>query len=373
MTVILPLNQTHIIRARLKDGHKGKGEWFEKEITVGNHAPTIDKIKIEKDNTQEVLEKDKNIYTQDNPLQLDSGEKTSFTVEAADPDGDDLTYSWTVNNEEQKDKKTATLVLDQDFLASASKNKDHKVVVAVKVSDGVVDSEPLMRTLYVNVAPRITSLWGEDSKWDDEANNYKSWIQLDALNSDVETEFTVVAEDLDGDDLTYTWTVNGEEKKQVSERSVVLNLYSPMNEANGIKDKSETDSNKKRHKLVVAVTVSDGAKGKDSKERTLYVNVRPTKPEIRVERPSKPGEKYSFELVSGMDPDDDDVKYDWDLSFWDSSSTIRFFDIELQSEKSLGQSRKVTAPGRLSLHQWMIQARLIDPYGGEGDYSDYVN
>ena len=100
------------------------------------------------------------------------------------------------------------------------------------------------------------------------------------------------------------------------------------------------------------------------------MNVRPTKPEIQFEEPRNPGEKYSFKLVSGSDPDDDDVKYDWDLGNL-ALEESEVFDIELQSEKSLEQSSEVTAPWELGGYEWIIQARLIDPYGGKGDYSDF--
>ena len=399
VTVILPLNQTHIIRARLKDEHGAEGEWFEEKITVENHAPRIidENIKYRKGGYRyEVLGDDK--YTQASPLRLTEEQKwkVELFVAPTDDDGDDLSYSWTVNGKAPQEqgmqvrKERSSEILEMDLGSLAGK---HEVVVEVSVSDGVLDSKPFMRTLYVDVEPVITYLSGEDSKWADEANDYKSWIQfpashMDEVDSGVAKEFTVEARDLDGDALDFILMINmkASEKKgkpivvrdsPMNERESIYKdketivLYSPMNERKSIrtnyKDEYEEDEEKKRHKLVVTAVARDGTLVKH-KSRTLYVNVAPTQPtEIKATADKLvSGEsewKYTLELVGGMDPDGDQLEYEWEY-VGPTTDNIVFNPRYLM--KSLGDSRIVTV--NLPSGKHTIRARLKDEYGGKGKW-----
>ena len=347
VTVELPLGK-HTISVQLIDGDKGQSDWIEKDIDVKeNNKPTITNIQVKKHykTTSKSLE-DGAYDSRTKSLQLESVEKTSFSVEANDPDGDALTYSWTVNGEKQQDKKTATLWLNQDFLASASKNKDHKVVVAVSVSDdnGQTAAVTETRTLFVNMAPKITVLKADDKDVGSMTTaDHNSWLQLD--KKDQLVKLSVEANDPDGDAVTYSWEVNGKEQQDKKTATLLLS-----------QDFLASASKDKDHKVEVTVTVSDCVT-EVSETRTLYVNVKPSQPTIHKESSKPMGlstREYTFKLV-GSDPDDNNLTYDWNCL---GCSTI-------------DKSRKVTV---LQLSDEIkIKARLIDKFGGVSEWSPLLS
>ena len=342
VNVTLRVNKTYTIRARLKDKYGGKGKWFEENIKVENHEPRIKSL-LPQDSVWD--DKDNNYKSWIQLSALDRPVTKTFTVEAEDADGDILTYSWEVNEEKQPGKNKANVLLSQDFLASASKDKDHKVVVVVTVGDSV-EKVSETRTYYVNVAPKITELKADGKDVGSMTTaEHNSWLQLD--KKDQLAKLSVAATDADdGADLTYTWTVNGNEKKKETGKDGETLLL----------DLSSTGA----HEVEVAVTVDDGNGGKHTLTRTLYVNVKPTRPtEIKAtpgklveKNPGSSARKYTLALVGGMDPDGDQLEYEWEVN------GIKDFVFTPENP------RNVTVELPLGPHT--IRVRLKDEHGGEG-------
>ena len=311
----------HQIRARIQDERGGWSAWsVALTVNVGpNQASGLKHPggKVKTDDTVFQL------------ANVDAGTaEQEFTVVGSDPDkGDTLTYVWKVNGVEQKktNEPTAELVLYSPLNEGHTPmdaNDLHKVQVQVTAVDSYKkESNTLEWTRYVDVAPKIVNFRGKQSTWD----NKGSWLQLAKISDGVNLKFEVKAEDPDDDTpLNYAWKVNDEipepediqiKRTESSIQTVELKLYSPMNKAKGIQNKSETDSDKKRHKLVVSVSASDGMANSSEITRTLHVNVKPEFPALLTftELSKFPSLKtvHKVELTPLTDPDGDKLIFNW--------------------------------------------------------------
>lgn len=124
------------------------------------------------------------------PATVNSGAAATFTVTASDPDGDPLTYTWTrpqgftgnVGN-------TAAVTLTAPTVTA-----DQQATITVQVADGRGGTLPLSKTFTVKAGgpanrPPTAEVAAHDT-----------------VNSGALIMFTAIANDPDGDPLTYTWT-----------------------------------------------------------------------------------------------------------------------------------------------------------------------
>jgi YVTN family beta-propeller protein len=131
------------------------------------------------------------------PASPDTDDVLTATVVAQDQDGDPLTYSyqWTKNGADITGATDATL----DLAVSGNGDRDEEIAVRVTASDGSATSAPLTSAAVtvVNTPPAMIS----------------ATIAPDSPDTDDVLTVTGVAQDLDGDPLTYSyqWTKNGED------------------------------------------------------------------------------------------------------------------------------------------------------------------
>ena len=135
------------------------------------------------------------------PVTIEELETINFSIDAEDPDGNNLVYSWKLDNVE-----TSTLAT-YDFTTDYSSAGDY--VVTLDVTDGF-GTKGVSKTrndisyswditvTNVNRAPEIIS--------------YEPTNLTINLDIDPTVDFSVTAEDPDLDDLTYSWTVDGIEE-----------------------------------------------------------------------------------------------------------------------------------------------------------------
>ena len=118
------------------------------------------------------------------------GEAVELTANATDPDGDDLTFQWFIDQEAQVDAVSDT------FTATFSPAEDTSYTVSVEVSDGTVTvTDGASVAVDVDDEPSVTIIEGNQSAAGGE-------------------EVTLTAEAIDPEDhaLTYQWFVDGVEQ-----------------------------------------------------------------------------------------------------------------------------------------------------------------
>lgn len=150
------------INIRVTDGSVSVNQTFNLEVVNVNDIPVITSSPL---------------------LTIDQNSAYSYTVEAVDPDGDDLVYSAPV--------KPASFQFDPatQILSGTPTNDDVGVVdITVRVSDGTEDVDQVFQITVNNVndAPVISSTPATE------------------IFQGEEYKYTVIATDPDGDDLTYS-------------------------------------------------------------------------------------------------------------------------------------------------------------------------
>jgi len=111
----------------------------------------------------------------------------SFSAQASDPDGDDLSYAWTFGNGERATGNSSRTVTYEE---------PGEYTAWVVASDGLLDARASF-TVRVREAP------------EEPAENTAPTVSVDATpregRAPLEVTLTADAEDADGDDLTYLW------------------------------------------------------------------------------------------------------------------------------------------------------------------------
>lgn len=124
------------------------------------------------------------------PTTIDSGAAATFTVSATDPDGDTLAYAWTRPTGFAGTPGNSASVT----LTAPTVTTDQQATITVQVSDGRGGTLPLSKTFTVKApAP----------------GNRPPTASVEAppsVNSGAIATFVVMANDPDGDPLTYVWT-----------------------------------------------------------------------------------------------------------------------------------------------------------------------
>lgn len=179
------------------------------------------------------------------PATVDSGASATFSVSASDPDGDPLTYTWTRPAGFTGDAGSTTTVT----LTAPSVTTDQQATINVVVADGRGGTIPLSETFTVKAGgsanrPPTATLEGPPT-----------------VNSGGNAMFIAIADDPDGDALTYTWTLpEGFTSGHINDN--VASLWAPIVTA----DRQAT----------VSVLVSDGRGGTVTATKTTTVKADTT-------------------------------------------------------------------------------------------------
>ncbi len=209
-----------------------------------------------------------------------TGQTTSVTLDgssSSDADGDDLSYSWTFDGNE-----VSTDVSPTQNLA------DGTYTYTLTVSDGEESDTDEVTITVENTVP-VANAGGDISK---DATGQTTPVDLDGSASD----------DADGDALTYSWTLDGEEVANTETATIEL--------ADG--------------DYVITLVVSDGQGASSSDE--VNVSVVNTTPEANAGddvTTEATGPTTSVTLTgSGSDADGDDLTYSWSNGDSGTSTTV---------------------------------------------------
>jgi YD repeat-containing protein len=125
------------------------------------------------------------------PDNINEGDSNAFKVTANDPDKDELSYTWKLDDVEVSEE--SEFVYNPGFDSSG----EHTITIVVNDGKGLDDSaEFVVEVIDVNRVPVIDSLKPEGAV---KLNNGESY------------DFVVGATDLDGDGLSYSWKIDDEE------------------------------------------------------------------------------------------------------------------------------------------------------------------
>jgi len=201
------------------------------------------------------------------PTQVIYGQPVEFTAQGSDPDGNPLTYEWTINGKVVAGETGATATL-------TVKRGDK---VSVTVSDGKATSAAAERTC------------------EGQEQNQPPTVSLDCPTDLVwgsATEFVAKGDDPDGDKLTYQWKINGKAIAGATTSKVTATL---------------------QRGDVITVTVKD-TRGAASAEATGNCSGN-SRPQVALTCP-KPvfyGEPTTF-TATGTDADGDALTYLWKVN-----------------------------------------------------------
>lgn len=212
---------------------------------------------------------------------VSEGESLLLAATASDVDGDDLTYVWVMDGIVMTNGTglSAEFPYEPDFRA----NGTH--LARVTFSDGpssvAVNWSVLVKN--TNRAPTVTN---------------QTPPALCSVPEGETLQLVVLANDPDGDDLLFAWSLDG--KAQPDAATSVFTLYTNFT-SNGT--------------YKVKVEVSDGALKAYTNWTVTVTNVnRAPIAKSRVDRPAAfIGELFTFSASASFDPDDDALDYSWDL------------------------------------------------------------
>ncbi|MEM2870296.1 MAG: PKD domain-containing protein [Thermoplasmata archaeon] len=206
-------------------------------------------------------------------------ETVEFSVEASDPDGDPLSYQWSLDRKVQMKENGSRYRYTPDFFSAGT----HTVMVTVSDPGGLTATKKWDVTVEnVNVAPVIVAY---SPKTNPRIRETQSWT------------FSATGADQDeGTLLTMTWYLDGAQVYIGESYTYKTNFKSAG-----------------QHK--VKVVVSDGELS-DSYEWLVTVDNWNRAPEPVIDSPRErleyiEGEQIQFSAVSSSDPDEEELTYVW--------------------------------------------------------------
>jgi len=212
---------------------------------------------------------------------INEGESQNFSITASNDDGDPLAYSWTVNN-----RTLATNVTKYMYASDFSSSGEYRIRVIV--SDGTNDTsrEWLLSVRNINRPPFIVSV-------DPFANASVAEGATLALRA--------VAEDPDGDFLTYVWVLDNNVRDNGTGYTAELN-FTPDFRASGIHTAKVTFSDGP-----FTVSTNWTITVRNTNRAPLITNFTPDA-KVTVNETVK----VQFR-ISASDPDGDQLTFNWTL------------------------------------------------------------
>jgi predicted secreted protein len=284
------------VRLEVTDGQGGTARASVAISTSDNQLPTISSLTA-------------------NPQTVAPGKTTTLTAQASDPDGQSLSYSWTLpNNWTQSGQgKSVQLTAPNQFGTSGT--------VRVTVSDGTGGTATSSVVVYTrdNRSPVVSSVTASPQPASPGAK-----VQVEALASDP-----------DGRTLSYTWQVPSGWSKSGSGQKITLTAPSSYGQSG-----------------VVRVTVSDGSGG-SAQGSTLVATSQNQSPVLSALTANPQSVKPNGTVqvkATASDPNGDSLNYNWTLpQGWSKSGS--------------GAQITVTAPGSYN-ESGLVQLTVDDGNGG---------
>ena len=236
-----------------------------------------------------ILDNLSNVPTADAGSEMDVNESVLVTLDgtaSGDPNGDNLTYTWTQTT-------GPPIILDRKHSAmpqftSPIVASDTAIVFSLVVNDGTHDSQP--DTVIVTVL-------------DNRSNTPTAEIVAPlTVGEDSEHILIGLAEDPNSDELMYTWTVSSDVNATLMDADTLTpTLHAPAVDGNA----------------TVTVTL-DVADARESGTATAIITILDNlsnAPTANIVAPSTVGEAISYQLTGQIsDPNGDDLMYTWMFS-----------------------------------------------------------
>jgi hypothetical protein len=267
----------------------------------------------------------------------------TFSIQATDPDMDAIAYSWSVNNISLPGEGGTSYVFSYNHTSAG----DYAIKVVLNDTHYEVGFVWLLHIEDVNMAPKLLSTLPEQELWVDEVEQGQ-------------VDFTVDADDPDGDELTYRWFVNGEEWPTATGPSVGF-VYNFMAAGD----------------YMVLVIVNDTLE-EVSYLWHLHVNNVNRAPQVAATLPVGDvtiNETSNVTLqVQVIDPDFDDVvTYRWVINgtlILGENKESYYFDPSEQGIFGISVEAR-DDHGAIVTHQWIVTVEPVGPPddgdGGDGD------
>lgn len=245
----------------VSDGHGGTASAKVQVSTAGNLPPKVNSVTA-------------------NPPVVNPGGTSTIEAMAADPNGDSLTYKWTVPSGWTEKATNAPEKIE----VTAPNRKSATAKVQVEVSDGnggTATAAVVVRT-RLNQPPKINGLTANPS----------------TLRPTQKTTVTGKASDADGDSLTYRWKLP--------------KGWSGSSASNTI---TATSAREYAKTVPVTMEVSDGTDTTaKSVNVTMVANKQPTISSLKVNPSSMKLGQQATATVSASDPYGDSLSYSWSIA-----------------------------------------------------------
>ncbi|TQV76944.1 PKD domain-containing protein [Aliikangiella marina] len=237
-------------------------------------------------------------------IDLSGAPGDSFTLDgsmSSDPDGDDLTYQWQID--EQPADSQASLANAESVSASLQADVDGVYVINLVVNDGELDSEVDSATITV-VKPNSPPVANAGP---DQLFTIEQTIVLDGSASS----------DVDGDSLTYQWTI-------ISPDNTSVTLSDPTAVAPSLTPDEDTT-------YVIQLVVNDGTVS--SAPDTVSLNFDNTKPVANAgdDQSANTNDTVQLDGSASSDVNGDPLTYAWTIISRPATSTTEFDDATLVS------------------------------------------
>lgn len=224
------------------------------------------------------------------PQTAERGGTVALDVEATDPNGDDLTYSWSAPSDWSLDDTT---IQSPTLTAPTTPNTTAEIEVTVSDAEGLTATGSVVVSTEQNNAPMISSVVADN----------------DSLSRGGSTDVTANATDPDEDSLTYAWSLSNSDWSY-SGSGATISLTAP---------------NTPSSSTLVTVTVTDSV-GASTTSSTIVKTVPNDSPVVSsLYAANNPVARNGSTDVTAdaSDPNGDSLSYSWavDDSSWSISGS----------------------------------------------------
>ncbi len=246
------------------------------------------------------------------PAQAQPGGEIELSVDATDPDGDELSYAWSAPDGWTMDNDDAA---EMTLTAPDSYGETAQIEIVVEDIYGATATADVVVSTIENQGPQISSLTATPSQVEREGV-----VALEAVASHPQ-----------GDDLTYDWDVP-------DNWTLVDDPAAPHSP-----DLEAPDAAGETASVMVTVTDPNGLEAVASVVVSTLANQAPVIESLTVDPSSViPGEVITLN-VTAFDPDGGDLTYSWSVpAGWSGSSSSDILELTAPDEYGVSDTVQVT-------------------------------